>query len=311
MINMANTTENIIEQLKKLGNNEQLKKLQNDEQLIKLRNNEQFESRDDSDLDYETEQNQTMCRLLRIQLKEFFGDIHIPYDYFRKDNWNISKVLYDNEDILFYNKKYITGTDEPRFFEVFDKYISMLEEIFTPNNKLFIFLKRWTNMNDKRWKNTGVKSYLKTLLTHNVYQIISPSYISNLFCEICNNCKNNEKYKNSESFNDVIKKKTEKKLDGLISQVRTETKIFRREYNNIVSSYVFEFPYVTDDKEFYTIAFINCIIMLIVDFAEKLINLNVYAIHPLVQEIIGNYVPLDDINLYDPADYNYRSLYIV
>lgn len=287
MTNKEDTTENIIDQLKNLGNDT------------------------DNDNNEEIQENKTVCRLLNIHLKDFFDDIYIPYKFFRDDNWNISKILYNNEDILFYNRKYITETDESRFFEVYDKYILMLEEIFLPSNKLFIFLKKWTDMRGFKWKSNSVKSYLKSLLTGQSYQCISPLFITNLFCDLCNKYKDNEKCKDRDSYSDMIKKKTEKKLNQLVSEITKEIKIFKRGYNEIVSSYVYEYPYESGDKELYTKAFINCIIMFIIDFADKLINHNVYAIHPIVYEVIGYYVPLDEINTYDPSEHNYKHLYIV
>jgi hypothetical protein len=285
MVESAITTENIINKLENLGVS---------------RNN-----------DEEMNKNQTVCRLLNIQLRNFFDDIYIPYTFFKNDKWNINKTLYDNEDVLFYNKKYLTDTDEINFFQIFDKYISMLEDIFCQDNKLYIFLKKWTDMTSTRWKTNGTKSYLKTLLTNPKYQFISPSYTTNLYCEMCNKYKNNEKYKDHDAYSDIIKKKMEKKMDQISSQIKKEVRIFRRGYNEIVTSYVYEYPYNTDDKKIYTKAFVNCVIMFVLDFIEKLIDLNVYAIHPIVYEIIGYYMPLDEINNYDPSDNDYRRLYIV
>jgi len=76
-------------------------------------------------------------------------------------------------------------------------------------------------------------------------------------------------------------------------------------------SYVYEYPYDVVKKDIYIKAFINSIIMCILDFAEKLIDLNVYAVHPIIEEIIGYYTRLDEINSYVPADYGFKRLYIV
>ncbi|XWV26068.1 hypothetical protein QJ857_gp1012 [Tupanvirus soda lake] len=278
MSEKENTTENIIETLKKLDNVD----LDDDEKKMK--------------------ENKTMCRLLNIHLREFYDDIYIPFDFFRNADWNISKILYDNEDILFYNKKYITKVDEERFYEVFDKFILMLEEIFSTNSKLYVFLKKWTDMTNIRWKTNGTKSYLKSLLTESKYQYISPAFTTNLFCEI------SKKHNNDPQ---IVKSEIEKELDIIVKKVKEEVKKFRKIYNEIVMSYVYEFPYNTQEKDIYVKAFINTVILVVLDFAEKLIELNVYAIHPIVKDIIGYYTPLDEINQYNPLDNGNRKICIV
>lgn len=251
----------------------------------------------------ETEENRTVCRLLRIHLDEFFSDINIPFKYFRDENWCIHKVLYDNDDILFYNKTYMTDEDNERFDEIFGKFIDMLEDIMNPKNKLTIFLKKWTNMsNPSTWKCNDTRSYLKSLLTQKKYQYISPQYTTNLYCELC------DKYPNDA---DKIKEKITAHLDDIVQTVRKEVRDFRKIYNEIVSSYTYEYPIKSQDKDIYILGFMNSIILTILSFAEKMIELHVYAIHPIVNSVIEYYTPLDEINLYDPSDNDGRKIFII
>ena len=288
MLSKGNTTENLIDTLQKLDNKSNNKD-----------NSCQSESEEDAKI---TRENKTMCRLLNIHLREFFDDIYIPFVYFRDGDWNINKILYNNEDVLFFNKKYITNTDENRFYEVFYKFIEMLEEIFSSDNKLYIYLKKWTDMTNLKWKSIVSKSYLKSLLTEKKYQYISPSYTANLFYNTCKK-HNNDLEK--------VKVETEKHLNEIVKRVRKEIREFRDLYNDIVVSYVYEYPYNTTEQNLYVKAFLNCVIIAILDFAEKLINLHVYAIHPIVEDIIGYYTPLDEINSYDPKENKNKPLCIV
>ena len=251
----------------------------------------------------ETEENRTVCRLLKIHLDEFYGDISIPFNYFRNGNWCIHKVLYDNDDILFYNKIYMTDEDNERFDEVFGKFIDMLEDIMNPKNKLTIFLKKWTDMsNASKWKSNDTKSYLKSLLTQKKYQYISPQYTTSLYCNLC------DKYPNDM---DKIKEKITEHLDNIVQAVIKEVRAFRKIYNEIITSYTYECPIKSQDKDVYVLGFINSIILTILSFAEKMIKLHVYAIHPIVNSVIEYYTPLDEINLYDPADNAGRQICIV
>lgn len=284
-LNMENSTSDIINIL------ENLDKLQTNE------NSDEIEQTKSEQL----EQNKTICRLLNIQLREFYDDIYIPYTFF-KDDWNINKILYNNEDILFYNKKYLTKDDEEKFYQVFDKFILLLDEIFFPNSKLLIFLKKWTDMSGSRWKSNGSKSYLKSIITDKKYQFISPAYIANIYCDYSKRYRDNV---------DKIKSEMENHLDNMIKRIRKEIKEFNNLYNEIVSSYVYEYPLIIDGKNIYVMGFINSIIMAILDFAEKLINLNVYAIHPIINDIIEYYTPLDVINQYDPSENNNKKIFII
>lgn len=249
-----------------------------------------------------SEDNRTVCRLLKIHLDDFYDDINIPFGYFRDANWKISKVLYDNDDVLFYNKKYMTEEDNTRFYEVFDKFIDMIEDIMNPKSKLVIFLKKWTDMSNLRWKANESRSYLKSLLVHKKYQYISPEYTTSIYCDLC------EQYPNDV---DKIKGNLTKRLDKIVQEVRTEVREFRKNYNEIVTSYTYEYPLHVQDKDIYVLGFINSIILTIISFAEKLIDLHVYAIHPIVNSVIEYYTPINDINLYDPADNGYRRICIV
>jgi hypothetical protein len=279
MMEQAVSTETLIDKLQNLNNNDC-----------------------DSEDEKIAEENRTMCRLLNIHLRDFFDDIYIPYNFFRDANWNISKVLYDNEDVLFFNKKYITDTDENRFYEVFYKFMGMLEEIFTPDNKLYAYFKKWTDMSNLKWRSNNNKTYLKQLLTGKKYQYISPLHTTNIFYEIC------IKYNNDP---EKVKLETEKQLDLIVKIVRKEIKEFRQLYNDIIVSYVFEYPYNTNEQKLYVKAFLNCVILAIIDFSEKLIDLHVYAIHPIIEEIIGYYTPLDEINHYNLKENDNKHLYIV
>jgi len=164
------------------------------------------------------ENNHTICRMMNIQLKEFFNHIFIPYSYFKNDNWRISKILYNNEDVLFYNENYLAESDKPKFYEVFDRFIIMIEEILSTNTKLYSFLKKWTNTNKMRWCNNSDRSYLKSVLTDRDYGLISPTYVTNIYCDLS---------KKFQNFNKT-KEELELHLNEIINQVNKEIKIFKK-----------------------------------------------------------------------------------
>ena len=237
-------------------------------------------------------QNNLVCRLVNFHLREFFDDISIDHDTFKQNKWDINKVLYDNDTALFYNHKYVTDQDEIRFFEVFDKYVACIEETLSKDNHLFSYMKAWSSTKSCPW--------LKKMLVSRKYQIISPTYTTNLYVEL------SDKYEDPEK----MRIEFQKNLDIIIEKTRDELKDFKKKYHEILQSYIYEFPLKGMDQT-YVSGFINGIIMEIIDLTEKLLNLNIYAIHPLVNNIIDVYVPLDYINSYNPKEHGNKSLCIV
>ncbi len=244
--------------------------------------------------------NKTVCRLIKIHLKSFYDNIYIPYDHFNVDDWDIDKVLNENEDALFYSKIYLTSDDEDKFYQVFDKYVIMIKGIMSKDNHLFSFLKKWTDTSHNHWKSFSKKSYLKTLLTCEKYKNISPNYVANLFCQV-----------SKENYGDISKIKLimKEKLDELVKMVKMEIKIFKKIYKDIIRSYVFEYPINDNNTLPYVKGFINSLIIAIINFSEKMIDLNIYSIHTIINDIISCQIPLDEIIM--KQDENIKKILII
>jgi hypothetical protein len=262
------------------------------------------------------EANRTVCRLLNIQIREFFDNIYIPFSHFKSEEWDISDVLNRNDDVLFYNENFMSdNVNEKHFYDVFDKYVKMIEEIMNPNSALMIFLKKWTDMSDIRWKSTLGKSYLKSILTGQEYDCISPIYIVNYYIGLT------KKYQNmpdKAKVQDQIKTDIESHLDDIMKKVKRETNKFKRAYHKIVDAYVYQHPVdsidednLNNEKQTYVKDFICTVILAIVDFADKLIDLHIYKIHPIVLDVIDYYLPLDELNHYDLEEHDGRKMYII
>ena len=198
-----NTTGNIIEALQRIGQNSSKNKTIN---IIDTSQCTEMNSTKNKSY----MENKNICRMVRVQLTDFYDDIYIPFAYFRNNDWKISKVLYNNEDVLFYNEKYLTDEDKLKFYEIFDKFINMVEEILSTNTKLYGYLTKWTDKSEIKWKSNNKRSYLKTLFMHRKYQIISPAHTTNLYCEYY------KKYKNDLN---KIESELEKHLDGIIDAI--------------------------------------------------------------------------------------------
>lgn len=251
----------------------------------------------------EKERNKTVCRMVNVQLQYFFDDIYIPIKFFRDGGWDIEKVLNENEDCLFFNNTYLAVEDYDKFYKVFEKFVSIVRENLSSENKLFAFLKKWTDTSKTKWKEIPMGSYLKVLLTHPTYQVISPAYTTNVYYDV------SKKYNNDVP---KIKEIMEKHLDNIIGKMEKETIEFKKIYKKIISSYVYEYPINDIEMEdIYILGFINSIILAILEFADKLLDLKIYAVHQIITDIIEYHTPLDEINRYDPKEHGNKKLCIV
>ncbi len=138
-------------------------------------------------------------------------------------------------------------------------------------------------------------------MTEEKYQIISPLVVVDTYKKIY------IKYKGDTNLCDH---KFRKRLDRIMSEFKKEVNNFKIIYREITDAYVYEYPQdmiVVSDSD-YIKGFINSIILTIMDFAEKMIDLNIYAVHTIIIDIINYYVPLDDIYLHDPSKHQGKKL---
>lgn len=227
----------------------------------------------------EENNDEKMCKLIKTNLPDFYDDIFIPYGYFKSGNWNINDILRENTDALFYNKEYLLSGERKDFYNLFDKYIEFIKLFWEPNSQLNIYLVTWEQKENP--------TYLKQIMTDSKYKIISPLYMTDLYKKIFT------KYKNDT---DVFDKKFKKALDKIMIDYQKERNIFKRTFHELVDAYVCEYPIDNQYDDHYIKGFINGILLAIYDFADKLIDLNIYAIHSIIVDIIDYYVPLDTIN---------------
>lgn len=268
-------------------------------------NNEDNKENEDNNDEKETQKNELICRIIKVHFSEFYDDIYVPFKFFKNGDWKIGKILYDNEDVLFYHDDYLTENDKERFHDIFSKYVIMIEEILSTDNKLYCFLEKWTNTTGLYPKSNLAKSHLRNILNNTKYHDISPAHIAKIYWQI------SKKYNNDGQSRDKINSEVINYLDDLVLKIKKEKKKFTRIHHEIVYAHVYEQPIDYDPKSAYSISFINCIIMAILDCAERLINLNVYTIHTIINEIIDDDTPLQMIYQHDPKEYGGRKMIII
>lgn len=256
--------------------------------------------------------NYTSCRLINMHMRKYFDDIYVTYRMFRDGEWDVSKVLYQNEDILFYSKRFVPNQDRSLFDPVFTKYVSMLENIFDQRNMLMAYLRMWTDMSKPRWKANNKKSYLLNLI-NGKYRIIDPSYTVTVFHDnrLQYAARPGSSKKTIARSMALIQTKTEEHLNQIMSNVNRILRVFNRNYKRLVNTYVYGHSSKETTRELYLKALLNCTSLSIFEVADKLIDQHIHAVHPLINDIIEYYTPIDDLLTYNPADHGGKPLLIL
>ncbi|ANB50708.1 hypothetical protein [Powai lake megavirus] len=244
------------------------------------------------------EKNKKICRLLKKFIKNFYDNIHIPYHFFKENKWNISKTLNNNEDVLFYNEEFLISLNSDRFYEVFDKYILLMDDIFYPKNTLNLFLKKISKINID---DNNIAKYLINIFNNKKYRFISPEYVINKYFD----------YKNNSNNEHDIRTQLNDHLNEIMDKVRNHVKNFKMVYHEMLSHFISERPMDQDLQKNYVLNFIGSVLISIFDFCEKIIELNIYAFHPIVLNIIESTLPLDDIFLHEPEKYKNKIMIVV
>ncbi|AKI80038.1 hypothetical protein QJ850_gp661 [Acanthamoeba polyphaga mimivirus] len=241
-----------------------------------------------------------LCFLIKRYIKDFYGYIYIPYDYFKRDDWDIHKTLNDNEDMLFYNQEFVDKNDKDRFYEVFDKFTELLGEIFSIDGNLCNCLYNFPSIRELKINKNSTESFLFALFNSRKYFYISPAYKLQLYYKYSDKCDGEE-----------LVGKILEKLNTIISSVKKEMKVFANIYENIITSYVYEKPFEQEKQNSYVKGFVNSILLEIIELSDKLIKLHVYGIHTLINEVIEYYLPMDEYNNFDSEKHDGRKIVIV
>uniref|UniRef100_A0A6C0CAX5 Uncharacterized protein n=1 Tax=viral metagenome TaxID=1070528 RepID=A0A6C0CAX5_9ZZZZ len=241
---------------------------------------------------YDIKANKEICLLLRKYFKEFYNNIYVPIDFFKMNNWNVTEVLTDNIDVLYYNDKYFRKNDKI-FSVVFAKYVDLVKKNFSSNSNLKMLLSEFP-----------IDTHFKEIISCRKYKFISPAYIADLYIS----CRDD-----SEQLKMMIKI-----LDILFDEIKIKMSSFVDEFAKCFDDYVRLAPLnigigVNNTKimQNYNQSYINDLSMIILNFAQELINMNVYAIHSLVNRVISIDFPYDIINQYDPEENNDRELIVI
>lgn len=230
-----------------------------------------------------SQEGKMMCKLLQMHIPSFHKNIGVSIYDFNKNNWDIIKTLYDKPTALFYNKRYITVTDQEKFDQILTSYVNRISRIYEPDNLLFQYLKKWTDMSGPNWISTIKNSYLKKLITKK-YRFIDPLYVVTIYSD------NMVQYKPDYL---KVREKTEAHLNNLQKNINKCIQKIVKRIDNYTRSYVYGFrnsEYVLEDTRItYNIWYknlINSIYSEIFDFVETLLDKNVYAVNAIIRRTV-------------------------
>lgn len=233
---------------------------------------------------YDVDKNKKICILIRKHLRHFYDNIYVPIEFFKINDWNVFQVLADNVDVLFYNGAYVRKGNHKTFSSAFRHYTNLVQKNLNTDSNLYALLSEMP-----------IDPQFKIIVTCNKYRFISPAYIADLYVS----CQGDK-----EQLQTMINM-----LDILIDRLQAKMILFLDEFAKSFEEYVDTAP--LDGTRAHTRSYINELTMMICSFTKKLVNMNIYAVHVLVDRIISEKFPFDIINQYDPEEYNDRPLIIV
>lgn len=237
----------------------------------------------------ERKYNRNMCDYLENNTNYFFSGIGLEKRDFRRYNWHIKKALCDCPEIMFYIKQYLPTEDEARFTQVFEKHVNTILRLFDPNyNKNFYdFLskKEFANfINDPDVK----KPVIIRLMNRHALKYHDPLYLYNLYNEVVNNRES-----------DVSRKNAIKTLNAIINdnkmRIQEEKDKFMKTFVEIIDYYYYENSFETsiEDSIVESMGCMNSILLLIINFVEKLNELHVIGIYEIINNMTDSHIPLE------------------
>jgi hypothetical protein len=242
---------------------------------------------------YDIKANKEICMLLRKNFKEFYHNIYIPIDFFKMNNWNITEVLTDNVDALYYNDKYFRKNNDKIFSIVFGKYVDLIKKNFSLNSNLYMLLSE-----------TPIDVNFKNIISCQKYKFISPAYIADLYIS----CReDNEQLKMMIKILDILFDEIKAKIFSFVDE-------FAKSFDNHIYLAPLNIGMGTNNNKMvqnYNHIYVDNLLTMILNFSHELVNMNVYAVHTLVDKVISMDFPFDIINQYDPEENNDRELIII
>jgi len=210
---------------------------------------------------YDIKANKEMCLLLRKYFKEFYNNIYVPIDFFKMNDWNITEVLTDNVDVLYYNDKYSKKNNDKNFFIVFGKYVDLVKKNFSLNSNLHMLLSE-----------LPIDICFKNIILCPKYRFISPAYIADLYIS----CR-----EDADQLKMMIKI-----LDILIDQVKNKILSFADEFTKSFDNFIYLTPLKANNYRIiqnYNQIYINNLLNMIWIFSHELVNMNIYAVHTAIK----------------------------
>jgi hypothetical protein len=175
----------------------------------------------------------------------------------------------------------------------------MIEGIMDPKSKYVKYMDSCTDKSAKKWTKLPNNGGINTLLSVDRYKMLSPKFIIDTYIPFST-------LSNIESLN-----KTMEILEVIISKVKKEISKFKSHYLNTLHEHISKFPIMDSKKKELGNNLMKDIFLLILKFANNMIILHVYPIHTIVNSVINEYTPLDNITSHDPDDYEGRDIFVI
>jgi hypothetical protein len=244
-----------------------------------------------------------LCNRINRLHPDVYDEINIPHRFFAAGKFDISTVLDDNTDILFYNGRYLSEQDDEDFDVAFAAHKKVLSDIFDTKSSFNAFLIKYEmeKRKNKSLPKTSNLAQLRELIINREYCIISPVCILDFFIDF---------RRTEEPL--VALRSTENELKIIMEDVFEHVAAFETNFQTAVQEFVYEPDHTTttiDPSRSNNL--VNTIILETIKFTKKVSELNIYPINSIVCSIVDRNVPINDIIVYDPDRYDKAELMII
>lgn len=212
------------------------------------------------------ENKQKLFKVIKT-FTNFLDNINISLQDFRRNKYDIVSTLNESKNDFYFDELRITNDNEKEFVIIFEKWCNMISSILELYNHI---------------PSIHLDNFIEIANTDK-FDIFSPVNLLDKYILLFNNDKNSQ---NIQEFS--------KKYYNDYKIVKKNYKLFDRKYKSLIGQFVLCSPENYDLLTDYFTNFSNSLFETILEFCKNMINMNVYAIPRLINDVISEY-----INIYE------------
>lgn len=218
-------------------------------------------------------ENRSRLHQINKVYTNFLDNICLTQVEFRNCLYNVNKVLQNKNYFFSYDKTRITQENINAYELVYEKYCNIIKSIF--------------ELNLKKTQILNLKPAIE-LSNTDKFDIFSPKYIIDTYASICEN-----------NDNQTVYMKMTADLEKKYKKVKKYYKLFNKKYYSLINKFILNCPENLELMYNYQTTFLNNLLKVVIDFCNYMIDINVYAVPLLINNVVTLYTPMDTLHQID------------